>query len=195
MTDKGSIREEMKKARDSISLEDREKLSALMVGHVMSLDEYKKAKIVCAYASHKKEVKTDTFIEQSLSAGKVVCVPIIQGGKLILSRIDSLSDLTERNDFGILEPAFIRSIKPEAVDLILVPGLSFSDDGHRIGYGKGYYDKLLHGYEGVRVGIYFQLQHKKEVPFDDADEAMNILITEKGVTMLRKGAALNNPAP
>ncbi len=80
-----------------------------------------------------------------------------------------------------MEPSKIKKINRDKVDIIIVPGTVFDKQCHRIGYGKGYYDGLLKGYNGVSIGICFDLQIVDKVPLDEWDEQLDKVITEEKI--------------
>lgn len=84
--------------------------------------------------------------------------------------------------FGVLEPpADLPAVPLAQIPLLLVPGVVFDRQGHRIGWGQGYYDRILRGYSGVRVGFAYEFQVLEEIPYEPWDEAVDFLVTEAGL--------------
>ena len=175
---KQKLRKDILEKRDSLSKEEIINKSNIIKEKLFSLSEYKKANIICFFVSFKSEVNTNDMIKECIEEGKTVCVPVITGEKLILSRINNPSELTKKNKYGILEPPVINEIDKTDVDIITVPGAAFDKHGHRVGYGKGYYDDLLKDYGGLSLGICFDLQIVDKVPRDEWDEKIDMVITE-----------------
>ena len=73
-----------------------------------------------------------------------------------------------------------RRVAPEAIDLVVVPGLAFGRRGRRLGYGKGYYDRLLARSPAVRAGLCYAAQVFPEVPAGLRDAVMDFVVTEEG---------------
>ena len=86
--------------------------------------------------------------------------------------------------YGVFEPRDAVSVDPAVISLILVPGLAFDPAGHRLGYGKGYYDKLLSsGFSptALKVGLAFDDQIVEAIPAEDHDVRMDVIVTERRV--------------
>lgn len=136
----------------------------------------------CIYISSKPgEVDTQVLIRRALAEGKRVCVPVIEpeNAELGLVEIDSLDNL-QPGCFGILEPSSGVRHPFDSLDwdLAVVPGIAFDRRGHRIGFGKGYYDKLLAVKDSPKVGLAFGFQVVE--PFETLahDVTMDLIITE-----------------
>ncbi|RLF39548.1 MAG: 5-formyltetrahydrofolate cyclo-ligase, partial [Thermoplasmata archaeon] len=98
--------------------------------------------------------------------------------------IENLDDL-ERGAFGILEPQN-KKIYTGDIDIIIVPGIAFDFRGYRIGYGKGFYDRFLRGADALKIGIAYDFQIVKQIPEDDGDVPVDIIVSEKRVLFCRK---------
>ncbi len=135
------------------------------------------------YVTHGSEVITDHMITQALREGKTVTVPAIASvpdRSMRAARIASLKQLAP-GAYGIREPLPGRcpEVAPEEIDLIVVPGIAFDATGHRIGYGKGYYDKWLrHVPLRKRIGLAFGVQLVKRIPRSSHDEPVGSIVTE-----------------
>ncbi|MDP7322999.1 MAG: 5-formyltetrahydrofolate cyclo-ligase, partial [Candidatus Woesearchaeota archaeon] len=105
--------------------------------------------------------------------------PILQ-----LSEIKNFNEL-EPKTWGILEPKdeFIRKFDIENVDLVIIPGIVFDQNGHRIGYGYGYYDRFLKKLDKnvVKIGFGFEFQIVDKIPEEKHDVPVDIMVTEKRV--------------
>jgi len=157
--------------------------SAAIMERVISLDEVRDASVVLTYVSSKdNEVDTTGLIKRLLGNSVDVFVPIAgPQGELVWSRIESLDEL-ERGRFGILEPrrdCRRLSAPPPSTGPVLVPGVAFSPAGYRIGYGGGYFDRFLAGYNGAGIGLAFQCQVLPELPADPHDVPVDIVVTEQ----------------
>lgn len=138
--------------------------------------EYKDAKTVMFYVSFGSEVDTGEMIKESLK-DKIVCVPCIKDGLLLPSQISDAKDLSKKNVYGICEPCNVVKIEKDKIDLIIVPGVVFDKHGHRIGYGKGYYDNFLKNYKGKKIGLAFKLQVLEDIPKDEWDIMLDKVIS------------------
>ena len=86
---------------------------------------------------------------------------------------------------GIPEPTEIVPISIEEIEIILVPGLAFDKTGARMGFGKGYYDKLLETRKAIKIGICYDFQLLDKIPSEPHDVPMDIIITEKRVQRIK----------
>ena len=178
---KRKLRNNILKKRDALSKKQIKDKSSKIKQVLFSLPEFKLAKTVCFFVSFNSEVDTHDMIKEALKKGKNVVVPIATDHTLILSKIKDFKELNKENKYGILEPSKLNKINKKDVDVIIVPGTVFDKQCHRIGYGKGYYDSLLKGYNGLSMGICFDLQLVDKVPRNDWDEKLDAIITDKGM--------------
>lgn len=108
------------------------------------------------------------------------------GDHSMVFRPSEVGKLVERADFGvsILGPA---PDKKEVVpDVLLIPGLGFNHKGQRLGRGKGYYDRYLENFSGLKIGICFREQLVEDLPVEDHDCEMDIVVTEKNIIRVNK---------
>ena len=103
---------------------------------------YKEAKTIYGYLPYNQEVRTIPMLEQALREGKRVAVPKVYGDEMKFIYLDDLSKV-EKGYSGIPEPVEDGPVADDATALVLMPGLAFDPQGHRIGYGGGFYDKFL----------------------------------------------------
>jgi 5-formyltetrahydrofolate cyclo-ligase len=174
--------------RDTLSLEERRKKSESIHSRLFSLPACIAATTVALFVSFKSEVLTDSMIREALRLGKVVAVPFTdrRSNTLLLSSITDYPANLAPGTWGILEPKpdHLRPIALETMDLIITPGVVFDYRGYRVGYGGGFYDKLIRASEkkSIFVGLAFELQVVDEVPCDGAhDQPVDIIITEDRV--------------
>jgi len=170
--------------RDSLKPEERSAMDTRALELLVSTDEYKSAARVLLYASYQSEVGTARIIEHALSSGKEVVLPKVDesGGCLTKHIISGMDDL--RSGFkGIPEPTTEVCVKVEDVDLIIVPGVAFSASGARIGYGGGYYDRLLPRIKGLRpiMALAYEEQIFDSLPEEEHDISMDWIITPERI--------------
>lgn len=145
----------------------------------------------CIYHSMADEADTRALIRGALASGKQVCMPVIEGesGDLKLVEVTGIDNF-EPGPFGILEPpaAGRKYVAPESIDLAIVPGIAFDRQGHRLGFGKGYYDRLLAVLEKKPVpalALAFGFQLVERIPTLPHDIRMDLIATESGIIELR----------
>ena len=130
---------ERKRAMTEAEIQERsQKLGELF----LASEPYRKAKTIYGYLPYNQEVRTVPLLEQALRDGKQVAVPKVYGDEM---RFISLQDMSrvEKGYAGIPEPIADGPVADDATALVLMPGLAFDPEGHRIGYGGGFYDKFL----------------------------------------------------
>lgn len=180
---KSELRNHLLKLRKSIQKKDWETRSLAIVNRLKKSEEFIGADVIHCFISmnQRKEVNTHTLIKDSLSSGKTVVVPItdFETGELKHSELKSFSDLKE-NKWGVLEPNEIYPQKHKT-GLILVPLLAADKDFNRLGYGKGFYDRFLQKQNAIKVGLAFEEFILDQIPVENFDEKLDILITEKKI--------------
>jgi 5-formyltetrahydrofolate cyclo-ligase len=165
-----------------------ERLSRHVFQQIEALPEYASAHSVMLYLDFRSEVHTRWFVPKAWDAGKRVVVPHCQDNELGLFLLTHFDELTP-GMLGVLEPKAElchrtdRRVDAVELDLIVAPGLAFDRRGGRLGYGKGYYDRLLHRVraDAVKVGVCFECQIFPEIPLLPHDIRMDGIVTEKAV--------------
>ena len=180
---KDSIRKEILLRRSALSSEERRLRSRALQTRLFNRVEFRKAKIIQFYISFNHEVETREMIAGALEIGKKVFVPYMKEGQgeIGLSELKDLKQEVQKNRNGFEEPfgPFIRPADPAQVDLWVIPGVAFDLSGNRIGYGMGFYDRLLSSSaSGVLTGIAFDLQLVDTIPVEAHDARMDQVITE-----------------
>ncbi len=132
------IREQKRAMTEAEIIEKSEKLGALFAASSL----YQNAKTIYGYLPYNQEVRTIPMLEQALRDGKVVAVPKVIGDEMIFIRMDDLTQV-EKGYAGIPEPVANGPAADDPHALVLMPGLAFDPQGHRIGYGGGFYDRFL----------------------------------------------------
>ena len=174
--------------RDALSQEQRADRSRAIVETLTAMPEYRDAKSVLLTSSFGSEVETAGLIERTLSSGKTLLLPLVnkQARMLELYAVSDVESQLARGTYGIAEPRPDRCRRAEydEVDWVLVPGVVYADDGYRIGYGGGYYDRLLPllPSRAPRVSAAFELQRRREVPHGVHDQKIEVVVTETGIT-------------
>ncbi|MBR1971844.1 MAG: 5-formyltetrahydrofolate cyclo-ligase [Oscillospiraceae bacterium] len=133
-----SIRERKRAMTEEEIVSRSEKLGELF----LSSEAYKNAKTIYGYLPYNQEVRTVPMLEQALKDGKRVAVPKCYGDEMKFIFMDDLSKV-EKGYAGIPEPIADDPVADDTTALVLMPGMAFDPQGHRIGYGGGFYDKFL----------------------------------------------------
>ena len=144
---------------------------------VLVSDEYQKAKRIFLYIGMPTEPDTAAIIRAAFSDGKDVYVPkCISKTEMLAVHIRSTADLVP-GAYGIPEPVNCsETIEPDAIDLILVPCVSASKDGKRLGHGAGYYDRFLKGNADKTLCLCFRKALRDDIPMGENDVYMHRVI-------------------
>lgn len=163
--------------------------SAAILKRLYTCEEYASARTIGVTISRYPEVDTLPLIESAWESGKQVAVPkcIPETREMDFRLITSIDDL-ETVYMDLKEPRVGRTISvyKGQIDLQIVPGVVFSDEGFRIGFGGGYYDRYLSDYDGNRVSLAFDNQTSHEVPIEEHDIPVDIIITENKMVQCRE---------
>jgi 5-formyltetrahydrofolate cyclo-ligase len=172
----------MTAVRDRLSGEYIRSRSSDIVRNLMSIPELTGARHLLVYASFRSEVRTRELMQTLLDGGSQVSVPVVirQDPALRAARVHCLQDLVP-GALGIPEPHpdALELTDIGALDAVIVPGLAFDRHGWRIGYGGGYYDRLLRQTQARTWGLAFDVQVLDAVPHVSAhDVPIETIVTE-----------------
>jgi 5-formyltetrahydrofolate cyclo-ligase len=187
MDKKVEIRNEILEQRSKISFNKINQWSKKISDKFFSLSELNNSKKIMSFVTKGKEVNTFDLMERLLDEGYLLYVPFTRKDKITLgtAQINDLEIDLKKGVFDVLEP--LKNIRdenpPEDLDIIIVPGLVFNRQGYRIGYGGGYYDSFLaeYGHKSLKVGFCYSQFIKDELPIEEHDIAVDIIITEKEI--------------
>ncbi|WP_066632734.1 5-formyltetrahydrofolate cyclo-ligase [Desulfolucanica intricata] len=184
---KSELRKNVIEARKALPVNEIEEKSNLIQYQVMAMKEYTNASTIMLYLDFRNEVQTEKIILDAISSGKKVTVPVtdISTKRLTPSLLmDYPGDLT-RGAYDILEPKkeCLRPVKPEQLDLIIVPGVAFDERCNRLGYGAGFYDRFLPRTrpDTVFMALAFEMQIYDQVYHQSHDCPVHYVITESRV--------------
>ena len=174
-TGKALMRAQFKAVREGLSVGERRAIDEAIARNVAALPEFAAADAVFTYLSFGAEVDTRELIQRAWEAGKTVCLPRVVPGtrEMRWYAVESLDRLV-RSSFGVEEPPDdpSREVRPAvfACPVALVPGLAFDPDGHRCGYGGGFYDKYLAAHrQHVTLALCYDFQMFAHLDVDDYD--------------------------
>ncbi len=182
--DKTKMREKCRCMRDAMHRADIMAKSLAIVNRLLGTDVYAKAEWLFPYVSYGSEVETISLIDVALKHGKKVAVPILvnpRENKMVFQQIESTKELT-RLHYGIMEPEYKEEniVVPNSSTLIITPGLAFDENGYRLGYGGGYYDRYLSEYRPMaNYGLAFEQQIVDRILIDGYDVRMDGVVTEE----------------
>lgn len=177
---KAALRASARAALASLTPEQKEKSAKSICDQLVSLAIWKSAHSVLLFAPRQDEPNIWPLAERALREGKMVALPrfiapanIYEAAFISDPRVD-----VGRGQFGILEPTPLCNIADlKRLDLVLVPGLAFDWTGHRLGRGKGFYDRLLASVSGKTCGVAFDPQLVSMIPAEPHDVLLNCILT------------------
>lgn len=179
--DKQSIRKEMFALRTKMSFPDRVKASREICDKIKQLPVYQKASSILAYFAVRNEVSLYPLIEDAWRSGKRISLPSMEQDEII-PRLFTTPSTLEEGKFHVLEPdKSCEKIDTTKLDLVLVPGVAFDQNGYRLGFGKGHYDRFFEKLPDVyKCGIAYDVQMVETIYPEVHDIAMDIVITSNG---------------
>ena len=189
--EKRALREKIRAKRMGIPVKLREHLSEQMLAKLSRESFFHTDEFVFLYASMPEEVQLYGLMRFMLDTDRKIAIPSITG-KGEMEAVELSPDMKlKRDDSGFLtvDKEKRKIVRPEAIGLVIVPGVAFSEDGHRLGMGGGYYDRFLresapHAY---RAALAFDVQLYDEIPTEEHDEKVDYIITESRSIAVRKG--------
>ena len=170
------LRQEMKAKRRALTEEYKKEASEKIFKKLSALSEYKSAQSVCVYMDSFGEVKTDLIIKDLRERGKEILFPVSDIKTKTLSLCRDCGSFTS-GAYGILEPEKKQTVDFLCPDLIIVPGLAFDKNMNRLGFGAGYYDRLLSENTVFKIGICYDFQLFDFIPSEEHDVVMDMVIT------------------
>jgi 5-formyltetrahydrofolate cyclo-ligase len=182
---KDELRVRFRTLRDALGPARRAQASTAITTAVLGLARFRDARRILLYASFGSEVDTMQLRRSAHESGKSVLLPRMDGRALSLHEWRQETSLVP-NRHGIPEPAEgSEAVDARDVDVVVVPGLAFDERGGRLGYGGGYYDRLLSTIpKAYRVGVCFANQVVRHLPTTRLDVPMDCVVTEEAVKSL-----------
>lgn len=176
------FRETLLSRRMQLPAAQRQQLATAAQAFLIESSLFRDAGCLALYSPVRGEVATEQLFTAGRKASKTVCYPRVEGERMVFVEVEALSSLAS-GTFGLSEPQAGRLVPVGAVDLMVVPGVAFDRAGHRLGYGKGFYDRELHatGFSGVLVGLCYGFQLLDQLPVQAHDIPMHYLLTEQGL--------------
>ena len=178
---KNSLRDKAKKMRRDMDQALKAKMDEQIAQRLYGLYQYREADTILCYVSKPIEVNTIPIIEQALRDGKqVACPRCVEGTRQMeFYLIRSLNDL-EKRTFGVLEPKVpeCQRLLDFSGSICIVPALMYDLKGYRLGYGGGYYDRFLSGYDGFKIGVTYRRNILRFLHYGRFDVPVDLIVTE-----------------
>lgn len=180
---KEKLREELKKLRNSIENEKRKEESRVTCERITALKEYKESKKILSFMNFGSEIEVDILNQKILEAGKILYLPRVERDGT-LSVVEYGKGFSV-GSFGIREP--IGEGYSGELDIIITPGLGFDRSGGRLGYGKGYYDRLFTKYSSVlKIAPIFDVQLMEKIPSEEHDMRVDMIVIKNEILEIKK---------
>ena len=155
---KSELRKQVMQEMKALPREQKQFIDQTLTERLLQHPFYQEAKVIATYLSFPHEFQTQELIEQALKDGKKVLIPkTYPKGRMDFVVYDPQQLV--KTSFGLLEPqGDLEVVEPSQIDLIHVPGLAFTTEGYRIGYGGGYYDRYLEHFAGHTMSTIYPCQ-------------------------------------
>ena len=178
---KKEVRQEVLQQLTKLSAQPelKEKAQEKLRERLFKSEEWQRASVIGITLSMNKELDTAPIIQRALLENKRVGIPVtFEKGRMIFCEYQ-LGDPLEETSFGVLEPVKQLDIPKKEIDLLLVPGVAFSTEGYRVGFGGGFYDRYLVDFKGTTCSLVFTVQLRDDWEPNQYDLPVNKLIIER----------------
>ena len=178
---KSELRKQVLHEMKAISQEQKQFIDQALTEQLSQHPFYQEAKVIATYLSFPHEFQTQELIEQALRDCKKVLIPkTYPKGRMDFVVYDPQQLV--KTSFGLLEPqGDLEVVDVSQIDLIHVPGLAFTTEGYRIGYGGGYYDRYLKHFSGNTLSTVYPCQIRDFIPEDHDIPVQEVLVDERNL--------------
>ena len=176
---KAELRKKILQEMKTLSQEQKQAMDRALTERFLQHPFYQEAKVIATYLSFPHEFQTQGLIKQALKEGKKVLIPkTYPKGRMEFVVYDPQQ--LAKTSFGLLEPqGDLEVVEPSQIDLIHVPGLAFTTEGYRIGYGGGYYDRYLEHFTGHTLSTVYPCQ-TQEFNLENHDIPVQEVLIDEG---------------
>lgn len=175
---KAELRKESRTRKKQLTVEEQKNAEIAVLEKLESCKEFQAAKRILAYYSLPDELPTIQLLSK-WNKDKEIFLPRVNGDFLDIAKFEP--DSTVEGAFSIQEPTGNDLTTVDTIDLIIIPAVGYDCKGNRLGRGKGYYDRLLKDAKCPKIGIIYSCQLFDEVPTEQHDIPVDIIITEKEI--------------
>lgn len=178
---KAELRKQVLQEMRALPREQKQAMDQALTDQFLKHPFYQEAKVIATYLSFPHEFQTQELIEQALKDGKKVLIPkTYPKGRMDFVVYDPQQLV--KTSFGLLEPqGNLEVVDASQIDLIHVPGLAFTTEGYRIGYGGGYYDRYLEYFSGHTLSTIYPCQVQDFIPENHDIPVQEVLIDERNL--------------
>lgn len=189
---KAHLRKELLSKRDKLTEREMETKSRMIKKRLFGLKEFKNANLVLFYAAFRSEVKTEKMIKDAIKSGKRIALPVVSKKKdrLLISELKDYDKELAPGYYNIPEQKekYHRLKLLHEVNLVILPGVGFDEKGNRLGYGGGFYDRLLSetDHNITLIGLAYEVQITSRINKSPHDVKVDKIVTEKRVIVPEK---------
>ena len=177
--DKKTLRREIREKKRLMTQAQIVSASEDLAKQFLNTKQYAQARTIYGYLPYNQEVRTVPILEQALRDGKRVAVPKVYGDEMRFIYIEDFEGLNP-SDMGIPEPVFDTPVADDPTALVIMPGLAFDPQGHRIGYGGGFYDKFLASEPShPTIALCYDFQMFSDLDTDTFDVPVDMVLWSK----------------
>lgn len=175
--EKNALRKMVRMRLSALSSQEKELRSAVIVERIKEHLAVSAARVVALYSPLGSEPQIWQLVEE-LSKVMLVALPRVEGE--LMNFYCYTPGTMCAGALGVMEPQGGEALHPDEIDVVVVPGVVFTSDGHRMGRGKGYYDRYLsqEGFRGLKLGVCYAQQIVDEIPQESHDVKMDYVIWE-----------------
>lgn len=174
--DKKLLRQIIRQKKREMTEQEIVRAGEVLAEKFYATQQYRQAKTIYGYLPYNQEVRTVPMLQRALEDGKQVAVPKVYGDEMKFIYMTDLS-LVEKSDMGIPEPVADGPEGDDPTALVLMPGLAFTVNGDRMGYGGGYYDKFLAAEPNhPTVALCYEFQIVESLPTQDHDIPVDVVL-------------------
>lgn len=175
--EKSELRKEIRQRKRQFTQQQLREMSLAIIGRLLNHPKVRAAHTVLFYYSLPDEVYTHEAVDQLVAQGKRVLLPVVLPDNEMELHEYTGPESMQEDCYHILEPKGKTFIDLSEIDVALIPGMSFDANGHRLGRGKGYYDRFLAKAPSLyKIGVCFPFQKLEEVPSDKYDVVMDEVV-------------------
>lgn len=191
--EKAALRKTLKEKLRELPEPELERSDAEITARVLESKLYRDAERVFLYYSQDREVSTRELLQDAVSQGKTVALPVAQkNGEMNFFRY---TGILRRGMYGIMEPISGEILVPAPGDILFIPALCYDRKGYRLGHGGGYYDRYLLQKEGISIGLCRDMMWVEKLPVAWHDIPVEYVFTERGIFQGSKKSGASSEAP
>lgn len=177
--DKKAFRREISAKKRAMTMAEIQAASDRLCEKLFEQECYKQARSIYAYLSYNQEVRTQKILERAQADGKRVAVPKVIGDDMVFLWLDDLNAVSD-GYCGIPEPIADTPVADDDSALVLMPGLAFDPEGHRLGYGGGFYDRYLNTHpDHTLVALCYDFQMFDHLETEAHDIPVDLVIADR----------------